>query len=142
MVAAQCGCGKCYHLVNLIKFSKISKAYFAFIMSVKQRVCLVNVIIHLMLSISLNPKVITLSSANCTYIFKLVLFLLRMNYANVRSYFLGQVSDYVYGLIRLNFLWLEASKVGLPSIPLLITGRRSLGIEQAQHSYQHTFWMI
>jgi hypothetical protein len=92
-----------------------------------------------MLSIYLNPKVITLSSASCTYISKLVLFLLRMNDANVRSYFLGQVSDYVYGLIRLNFLWLEASKVGLPSIPLLITGRRSLGIEQAQHSYQHTF---
>jgi hypothetical protein len=51
---------------NVINLLKIFKAFLAFLKSANQRVCFVNGIIRLMLSVYLGPKVITSSGTFCT----------------------------------------------------------------------------
>ncbi len=56
---------QCYHLVNVINKLKLSEAHLAFLQSTNLKACLANIISRFMLSVSLCPKLITLSDFHC-----------------------------------------------------------------------------
>jgi hypothetical protein len=66
--AAQCDHGHCYHSVNVINQLKLFESQLSILQSTNLRAFSVNVIIRLMLSVSVCPKVIPLSGFHCSFL--------------------------------------------------------------------------